>query len=238
MLEIAYLDMTSPSAERLVAEFATEQDYETARRHHRPQGQSQHLLVRVLLRAVLAKSHDLPATAWRILRAPDGAPRLAAEGVAKPPFVSLSHSGALVACAVDDHGPIGVDVERIRTDRPLMALARTAFGPRETASIEQGGAEAFYRIWTLREALAKASGEGFGLLTNRIDLVLPGPGGDFQRPSLHGIEWDLAYWRLPSPYGLGVARHVGSAQRIAAAGKNDRYRFSIDPPHRLTAYIE
>jgi 4'-phosphopantetheinyl transferase len=40
-----------------------------------------------------------------------GAPRVISHE-AKVPFVSVSHSGLLIAVAVSEHGPIGVDVQR------------------------------------------------------------------------------------------------------------------------------
>lgn len=205
--EIAYLDMTAPAADPLAARFGTAEDHQVAGQYRHPQGQRQRLMVRVLLRALLSRHHPTPAALWRILRAPDGAPHLAIDDPARPvPFISLSHSGDMVACAVSATGPIGIDIERIRPDRPVAALAGSAFGPRETAAVEAAGSDAFYRIWTLREALAKASGAGFGLLMNRTDLVPATPEAPALPANGANPEWRFAYWQLPEAYGLGLVR--------------------------------
>ncbi len=84
----------------------------------------------------------------------------AARGV--PLHTSLTHSGAWVFVAVSRGGPVGVDVELMRPDRPLERLSRRFF-PREeqdwlarSSAAEQVGR--FYALWTAKEALFKALG--------------------------------------------------------------------------------
>ena len=92
------------------------------------------------------------------------------------------------------------------------ALAALAFGPAEQT--EAAAAEGFYRIWTLREAMAKATGEGLMLAANRCDLI----GGDGsvsqRRIERVGRVWHLVHARIgehslavahadaPEPWGL------------------------------------
>jgi phosphopantetheinyl transferase len=102
-----------------------------------------------------------------IVVAPDGTP----SGI----FVSLSHSGAKLACAVSGLGPIGVDIEISREHRDYLGLAEAAFGPREHMQCIEQGAPAFYRIWTLREAMAKALGTGLTMVGDRVDRMADGP---------------------------------------------------------------
>jgi len=212
LIELAYLDMTSSAAEPLAARYASEEDHRQASRYRHPQARRQRLMVRVLLRAILARCYSMPAESWRILSDPDGAPHLAADDPAAPlPSVSLSHSGNMVACAFGSGTRLGIDIELIRPDRQVTALADAAFGPTEAGMVATGGVDAFYRIWTLREALAKASGAGFGLLMNRTDMVPPDPGTRIARRSIDGTEWAFAYWRLPEPYGLGAVWQTNPA---------------------------
>ncbi len=74
---------------------------------------------------------------------------------------NLSHSGALCLCALSD-APVGVDVERIRPRR--AGLPRYCMEDAEySAYLAAGeGWEEFYRIWTLKEAWAKQTGQGLG----------------------------------------------------------------------------
>lgn len=201
---IAYLDITTPASMDLAHAHATREDHQLAGRHRHPQAAQQRLMVRVLARAMLARRGIMASPAspitWKILRAPNGAPYLAADEIpGTPPFISFSHSKTMVACAIGPT-PIGIDIEIIRANRPVLALARAAFGARELADVETNGAPAFYRIWTLREARAKAGQEGFALLLNQLDVI---PLDD--TPS---TEWDFTYWRLPESFGVGVVRQT------------------------------
>jgi 4'-phosphopantetheinyl transferase len=206
MCSMAYLDATGADADRLIAALATAEDHADAARHSRPRRARQSLAARALLRAVLARE-DMPppGSPWRLLRGKQGHPSEAVAGATRR-VVSLAHSGTIVACAAAIGGAIGIDVERMDPERPLLALARAAFGPAEIAEVESGGIAAFYRIWTLREALAKASGKGFGMLVNGRDLVADiGAAG---RRRIGEREWDLASWTLEEGYALGFARQA------------------------------
>ena len=85
--------------------------------------------------------------------------------------VSIAHTGNIVAAAASAVGPIGIDVEYRDPDRDLNRLALAAYGPAECQAVTLYGVSAFYRIWTLREAISKATGDGMALVTDRIDRV-------------------------------------------------------------------
>ena len=212
MCSVAYLDATSADADRLIAEYATAEDHADAARHLRSRRRRQTLAARALLRTALMREvMPPPGSPWRLLRSPQGHPSEAVAGNTRR-VVSLAHSGAIVACATASEGRIGIDVERIDAGRPLLALARAAFGSAEIAEVESGDIAAFYRIWTLREALAKASEEGFALLVNGRDLVsdISGTG----RRRIGEREWDLACWTLAEGaegYAMGLARQASDA---------------------------
>jgi 4'-phosphopantetheinyl transferase len=87
------------------------------------------------------------------------------------PAFNLSHSGELALIAVaGGAGAIGVDLERIRRDRPVAQLARRFFSPAECRALEALHGEelsaAFYWCWTAKEAYLKALGVG---LTRPLD---------------------------------------------------------------------
>jgi 4'-phosphopantetheinyl transferase len=91
-----------------------------------------------------------------------GKPRLAAE----PPRLAfnLSHSAdlALVAVALDRE--VGVDVERIKPERDLVALGKRALAPEAAAAVREATeperARLFYELWTQHEARLKCLGVG------------------------------------------------------------------------------
>jgi 4'-phosphopantetheinyl transferase len=75
---------------------------------------------------------------------------------------NASHSGDLVALAFAKETAVGVDVERRRQLTDALALARRYFSAEEVAIVEQATdiADAFFTIWTAKEAIVKASGKG------------------------------------------------------------------------------
>lgn len=81
--------------------------------------------------------------------------------------VSLSHTGDLVVAGISLTGPIGVDVEA--RDRPLLALgiAEAACDRRERLRIDRlprsRRNDRVVRLWTLKEAYAKALGVGLSV---------------------------------------------------------------------------
>jgi len=74
--------------------------------------------------------------------------------------ISIAHTGNLVAAAASAIGPVGIDVEHRDPARDLNRLALAAFGPAECQAVASQGVSAFYRVWTLREAISKATGDG------------------------------------------------------------------------------
>jgi 4'-phosphopantetheinyl transferase len=80
---------------------------------------------------------------------------------------SLSHSGDEALLALSDTLVIGADLERVRSLEHLD-LARRNFHPSEVVAIESQPDEreqrlAFFRIWTLKEAVVKALGVGLSM---------------------------------------------------------------------------
>ncbi|MCA0756967.1 4'-phosphopantetheinyl transferase superfamily protein [Paenibacillus sp. N4] len=81
-----------------------------------------------------------------------------------PIFFNLSHSKRVVACVVSSFDEAGIDVEGI-TQNPLDIMP-VVFVPQEQMLIEAENTfaekvEAFYRVWTRKEAVMKAVGKGF-----------------------------------------------------------------------------
>lgn len=68
---------------------------------------------------------------------------------------NLSHSGALVACALTEGGQVGVDVEIIRPVQRSALLQRIR-APSENLPLDSD--DAFFRFWTQKEAVLKAEG--------------------------------------------------------------------------------
>jgi 4'-phosphopantetheinyl transferase len=77
---------------------------------------------------------------------------------------NASHSGDLVAVAFSKETAVGVDVEHRRRLTDTLALARRYFSAEEVAVVERAADtyDAFFAIWTAKEAIVKATGKGIG----------------------------------------------------------------------------
>jgi 4'-phosphopantetheinyl transferase len=125
----------------------------------------------VVLQLVRSISGE-PDAGFEIAAEPGGRPVV----VGRPDlFISISHSRTSLACAVTFAGPLGIDLEIARPGRDLAGIATFAFGPGEQQRAAADGPDGFYRIWTLREAIAKADGIGLAQVADRQDRVDAGP---------------------------------------------------------------
>lgn len=167
------------------------------------------LLARAMLRCLLVEATGASASGWSFAVEKSGRPIAHCEQVIEPPSVSLSHSGGWVACALSGSGGVGIDVEARRLDRDFLGISKAAFGPREQEAVEKGGAETFYRIWTLREAMAKAFGTGLAFVTDGRDRVANAEVPGWY--SIDGARWWLAHSN-PEP-GMNLALALMPASR-------------------------
>ena len=147
---------------------------------------------------------------WSIEYTSSGRPRVCHPSERDCFDVSISHSGPLAAAAVSSSGPIGIDVEWRRRDRDHLGLAALAFGPAERRMVEQGGPASFYRLWTWREAMSKATGQGLPMVIDGTDRLPAVPDiGYWVSPDL---RWALAHVE-PSP-GVSLALALNSDDRL------------------------
>lgn len=93
---------------------------------------------------------------------------------------NLSHSGqhALIAIARDQ--PIGIDIEAQGRRRSIDDIAERFFAPAESKALravpEATRDAAFLRLWTGKEAVLKALGEGISFGLDRVEFELDGTG--------------------------------------------------------------
>jgi len=175
-------------------------------------------LARALLSNMLADIWDLPPHEVQICSEQSGRPYLAARSARRMPFISLSHSRGWVACAATEVGPVGIDIERQRPGRHHNGISSVAFGPLERSRVIEAGVGAFYRIWTLREAIAKACGQGLVLATDGLDRAHDGPDQGEWVTTLDGSWWALSHRFMESDLSLATAVILSDpAQRVAHA---------------------
>jgi len=95
---------------------------------------------------------------------------------------NLSHTSGLVACVLGRDMACGVDVELRRPLHDMMAMAATVFSAAEVTDLAACPPHAretcFFTLWTLREAYAKATGEGILGDLSHLSFSLAGGGVD------------------------------------------------------------
>lgn len=114
------------------------------------------------LRRVLSRYLDLTPAEIRLAIGEHGKPSLAQD----PDRLAfnLTHSGEIVLVAVSCGREVGVDVEREKAGRDLIALAERALDPAAAAAVRAADGEkrtqVFYDLWTRHEARLKCLGVG------------------------------------------------------------------------------
>lgn len=141
----------------------------------------------------------------------NGKPALAGEFVGAGVHFNLAHSEDLALVAVTRIGMVGVDVERVRVTKDADELVSRFFSPRESELFRKVPTEekpaAFFNLWTRKEALLKATGEG---ITRSLSLVevsfLPGEAARLQ--AVAGDTAKTKEWTLrelsPAPEFAGA----------------------------------
>ena len=157
------------------------------------------VLCRAALRAVLCDRASCPNGSLSLAPAKHGKPLARVEGKPLGPACNVSHSGNHGLIVVAPRGRVGVDVEVRAPRKNLEGLIERAFSPAEKAESnlvdEHNKQHLFLRYWTVKEALAKAYGEG--LSVGFADLEVPDDmrhgarSGRCQFPQLSDITWNL-----------------------------------------------
>jgi len=83
------------------------------------------------------------------------------------PF-SISHSGKYVAVMV---GEGGIDIQQIKNVNEKVVKKTLSDAEMEFLSAQEDKTDAFFKIWTLKEAIAKAMGTGFKLSPAEIECA-------------------------------------------------------------------
>jgi phosphopantetheinyl transferase len=155
------------------AEILNEADKAHVARFYQQADRERITAARILLRQAL--SHEtgtqLAPSAWRFRIGPNGKP-LMAEGL-PPLHFNLSHAAGAVAVAVGSKLPLGIDIESIAPDERADILA-DVLTFRELTRLKGLNGLArwteFMRIWTLKEACAKAMGLGMSFDFRRMEV--------------------------------------------------------------------
>ena len=154
------------AARRMAA--TSDVERERASRFRRREDADRYLSAHGVLRLILADYLACGPLALRFSTRANGKPDLEDGRLA----FNLSHSGALALIAVARRRQVGIDVELVRPVPDLQSLAVRVCTPEELQTLatlaEPHRERAFFAMWTRKEALAKATGEGIGAIVGDV----------------------------------------------------------------------
>ena len=161
-----------PAGPRQAEEWLSDAERERAARFRSGDLRGRHVASRLALRGILGHCLGVRPNHVAFETLPRGKPRLADSSQLE---FNRAHSGDLMLLAVTRDMPVGIDVERIRPINDALGIARRFFTRREAQWLEQrdpGDADqAFFRLWTRKEAILKASGEGISNTLATLELL-------------------------------------------------------------------
>ncbi len=164
-----------------------------------------------IMRQILADYTGIDPAALAFREGPWGKPLVVVPKWDAQLQFSLSHSGHCCMVAVRSGGPVGIDLEQVR-DLPNCAdIADRMFAQAEGALIGRlaGAARrnAFFALWTAKEAVVKALGRSLADYLDRMQFDLD-PAGRLRFLSLDGDSASARAWsvqRVDAPAGFAAA---------------------------------
>ena len=197
-MEILHVDL-APHDGREAEALAWLDPHERARRDRITHAgrRRQFVLCRSALRSALCLRLECGNEELAFPEADRGKPFALLRGAPAPVSFSVSHSGRHGLLALAGQGRLGVDVEERAPRRDLDALIEAVLAPGERAEVEAAGGYAriarFYTLWTIKEALVKALGEGLhhGLAGVEVPPAMRRgvTTGHFRFPELPAVTW-------------------------------------------------
>jgi 4'-phosphopantetheinyl transferase len=169
-----------------------------------------YVLARGIVRLALGEATGVEPRCWQFRITREGQP-LVADPRSTIRF-SISHTTGMVACALSLDRLVGIDVEGTRR-QSVLPMAEQFFSPLERGELatlppnEQPAR--FFEYWTLKEAYAKARGQGLHLPFERIAFRSTPPLGWRLAASDAGDQrrddWHVASWKPGCDHQVAVA---------------------------------
>jgi 4'-phosphopantetheinyl transferase len=190
---------------------------ERAARFHFDHDRNRYLVAHRVLRRVLIEYLGCKPEGFDFHYGPEGKPSIPGADLR----FNLSHSGEVALIGLARGRELGVDVERFRPGVDDDAIARRFFSPFEVLAFqalpEHERGEAFFRIWTRKEAYVKARGGGLTVSLSSFDVSLDaGEAHLLRAPDLD--RWAIVDLDAGSGYaGAAVVEQpVGEVRRFTA----------------------
>jgi 4'-phosphopantetheinyl transferase len=178
---------------------------------------------RVHLRGVLSMYAPVEPKDWAFQVTTSGRPYIQHPLHGANLFFSLSHTAGLIAVAVSRLPQVGIDVEEVSRELDLKNIAQSALTASERQRLanlpEVDYRQAFFELWTLKEAYVKARGLGMSLAPDRISFeVEPNRiclSADLNPAGLLDPEaWRFRLFRPTPKHQMALALHGEQGEEI------------------------
>jgi 4'-phosphopantetheinyl transferase len=134
---------------------------------HTEKHRAEYALSHAMVRVALSEYAPARPEEWQFLVGEKGKPEIAKPALDIPLWFNLSHTDGFAVCAAGRVRQLGVDVESMSRKTSYQELAKRFFAPSEYEYLRtlppSSQREAFFRIWTLKEAYIKADGRGLAI---------------------------------------------------------------------------
>jgi 4'-phosphopantetheinyl transferase len=236
-LDVWLLRVDSLSEENLVPVLPVLDGEERAQmaRFHHAHNRVEYGAAHALTRIALAQALSIQSSSLSFIAGPNGKPAVHRNGQPAPVSFNLSHAKGMVGVAVltQPDVPVGFDLEFL--DRRIdLDIADRYFRPEEVNWLMSLAPDerprGFLRLWTLKEALIKATGEGlsreldsfwFEVFPPRLHFVpTDGTDGDwcFEQRVVDDAFVVAAGLRLPEGSEVSLVWHVVDPRKLLVEG--------------------
>ena len=218
-VDVIHIDLSADSArESHALHSLNEWERERWTRYHPGAPRRRFGLSRAALRAVLCEiltcDNDELEFGW----VERGKPRAFVDGVPAPLHFNVSHSGDTGMFAISPDHRVGIDIEEINQKFRFDAIIESTFSPDEQAAVSTTGKDfdtrIFFEIWTLKEAIIKATGVG---LSANLQCIETPPAlregavtGQVRLPEFPDVLWRLHKFSSSSFVGALAVETVTS----------------------------
>lgn len=184
MIRVICTDISglSPSDYQALYEKSSDERKMRADRYRRREDSIRCVAAGALLRYALGTSE------YTVEKTPDGKPFIKGKECF---HYNLSHSGRWVVIAFGD-SEVGVDVEELRADADIEAIARRFFTTEERHYVfeaEQDQRQRFFEIWTGKESYLKYLGTGLKTDMTAFSVLSPEPDVRLHHRTLTDGSW-------------------------------------------------
>jgi 4'-phosphopantetheinyl transferase len=135
------------------------------------------------LHTVLSYYIDIPASEIAFSHGEQGKPSIIDEQNSENIQFNLSHSGNLAILAICKNHQLGVDIEHTDRKADWAGIARRFFTANEQQDFfqlnESIQEDAFYKVWTRKEAHMKVTGKGLHLPPTQFEISIPPKPAEF-----------------------------------------------------------